>query len=575
MKKAPRDQLVAKYGLLFRLPKIQYAILIFVLILVLLFPLKLLTLKNLLVATAHFVTVAISPFLDLLLIRKTGKDARIFTEKRIIYLASFSLSPFIILGTVSYLFLGASEKAVLVSTLDSFYFSSLRLLIFFPLIGEAHFCIALSLYPLLIIEPSLISLYSVNLIRLIIGGSIYALILALLMVLNLKKITQDITALRLFKAYIASWMLQDPSNLEKYLGELAERKSTTTFFLEFPLENREKALLIFPGAHSGPFRPVGGFNLPFELIKFSGGEYRFTAVFHAPSTHEQDLPSKEALREYLESLKNRRLIARGDTISRCVFLSEGDFSVSCLAIGEIFLLFLSNTVGIEDIPQEIFDELARALPPSLHGKIVVVDSHNTLGPPIGREKLKDLSRLAAKAIEHASREEQYRFKVGFTKKSLEVRDAGPAGLSAVIFRIGSEDYAIAVADSNNAIAGLRDFMRDVAKKLDVKLIDFCTTDTHFNTGFFKSKRGYYSLGEETPIDVIAQKLTEAIEEAKKNLFEGECLFLRSDTEALLLGPLALNKITEFVLESFRTTKLWISAIMPLYIAFPILLFLIL
>ncbi len=140
------------------------------------------------------------------------------------------------------------------------------------------------------------------------------------------------------------------------------------------------ALLIVPGVHPGPFSPVGSSNLPGDIYSKLRTEKTIPVIFHSISDHDLNLPSKEEVRKYAESLEEPRIIDRGRTVSLPVEVSEGKATASGFALGKTLLIALTLAPhGMEDLPEIVRTRIEEESSKSGFGESLVIDSHNSLG----------------------------------------------------------------------------------------------------------------------------------------------------------------------------------------------------
>ena len=109
-----------------------------------------------------------------------------------------------------------------------------------------------------------------------------------------------INSLQTFQSFLKSWVSQKPADLESYF---------TTYSHDEPVITRivlatatERAALVLPGVHPGPFFPVGSYNVS-ELIFHELRKNGITPmVLHGVGGHERNLPTNELAKQYAAAI---------------------------------------------------------------------------------------------------------------------------------------------------------------------------------------------------------------------------------------------------------------------------------
>ncbi len=311
---------------------------------------------------------------------------------------------------------------------------------------------------------------------------------------------------KILSSYLYAWVGSDPTPLENLLEKNSVESKIETYKINL-INYNKKVSLVVPGIHPGPFSPIGSYNLPYEIINFYKLQNISSMVFHSPSSHEVNLPSKIQTERYLNSLNDLYLISQGSLCSKPIKISKNKVTVTGLKFADIILVFITFApYGMEDLPTEICEYVKRL---EVNGikKIILVDAHNALGPIPNKEDIEDLKSCLDELIEKLKKSPLHPFKYNFTQKYLsEFKEVGPGGISCLALLIDKFPYIIYSIDSNNSVPNLRLILEKELQKKGLSLIEMCTTDSHFSSGKMLSEKGYYALGELSDCNYIVSRL---------------------------------------------------------------------
>ena len=160
---------------------------------------------------------------------------------------------------------------------------------------------------------------SILMIVLSAGGYLYlypaltgvlALILMVVFLLRLEslKTKHGVPALQVLQAFLKTWVVQEPDDLERYFSNYARSESVVTDVVL--AESGEKRIVfVLPGVHPGPFFPVGSYNLS-ELIR-RALQVKGVApiVLHGTGGHERNTPTNKLAAAYATEIS----AVRGDS----------------------------------------------------------------------------------------------------------------------------------------------------------------------------------------------------------------------------------------------------------------------
>ncbi len=277
--------------------------------------------------------------------------------------------------------------------------------------------------------------------------------------------------------------------------------------------------MIIPYIHPGPFHPIGSYNLVKELsdfFKLRGYEHCF--ILHGPVDHTFNLCSRQAVNEYLNQLILDKIESKHLTASLPNSKLLDGIRLTMLTLNDKQVAYLSSSEsGLEDYPPDFVYEL------SLRGvldKIIVVDSHNSIGPTPSKEVV---NRIINELVNDRTRrtEEVKDIKVAFTTITKEElgneEDVGYNGIGVLLIQMYNHLYALVSADANNALSSVRKTILKNLQVYNINLIDLTTSDTHFNATKVKNPRGYFLLGEKTPQERLANTITNVCLDLRRSL----------------------------------------------------------
>ena len=558
MENAETTRIADQYKKLFRLPTLKTALFFsFVFSIVISLPFYFVLsdfLQRLTLTTYFFSLIIIIALIDLYFI----KSSPIASFRRFLFAEQFGLFPLIIYSFCSLPFLAFNifPKPYLYTflLLAASYTISTRFFWLYALFyRKLHYAIIMSLLlPITIYCPVLLFKLAES-SKIILS---YVAGLALLFCTALYMIYVDKVGIVLFKipsfkaltAYMYSWVSSEPSMLEEILEEHSILAETKTYRINLS-EKSGKLTLIFPEIHPGPFAPIGSYNLPADIINSFKKNHIDSIVFHTPSSHAVNLPSKHEVQNYLTSLNEARgvQITAGDKCSKPLRLTRNKVTVTGLSIGEVVIIFLSLAPhGGEDIPIGISEYVKQLIDGQIIKNILLVDAHNALGPELTDADLEDLRKCITDFIQALKAEPRYPIYFSFASISdPNFREIGPGGISSVLLRINEVTYALYSIDSNNAISSLKDSLASELDAVGFSLIEICTTDSHFSSGKMETGKGYYALGELSPITDITRVLVNLAKALESHLHKGsvsvECYIARVKT----IGQLQIDLFSKF------------------------------
>jgi len=358
-------------------------------------------------------------------------------------------------------------------------------------------------------------------------------------------------------SYLQSWTSSVPDELEEILEKYSEPSEIRTYQINLNQDNHKLALVI-SGIHPGPFSPIGSYNLPSDIISFFKEQSIPSMVFHGPSSHAINLPSRREVKNYLNSLDTKRKdkVTEGSICSKPLKISKNKATVTGLMFNDIAVVFLSLApYGAEDIPPEIIDYVKRFVDNNIIKDIILIDAHNALGTTISNNDLNDIKNCLSDLIQKLKVEPKSSISFSFVSVDhVEFEEIGPGGIACLHFLIENNHYLLYSIDSNNSIPSLKtDLEKELGRK-GLLLLEICTTDSHFLSGKTKTEKGYYALGELSSEKDIIEKLVNLANSIRENQkgahFEVECHVSNIRT----IGQAQIDLYSKFLHQTLSLSK---------------------
>lgn len=551
----PISTLASRYRYLFVLPSSRRLI---VYVLLATFVFSLLVSRD---VVRTFLVLVFSTFVSVFLLRIVSKltSSNTITYKRtlaivlvdlliIIFCQSFSVSYLFhydlkgISNIVAYsIFASLAFNLVVVSTLTPNNQSGLPISIIFPS----------TLYLALLLDGNVTSpsIFTLTLIL-----PLLALSSIFLINLSRKEPTLGLSPITVLRAYIFAWVNGERLYLEEVFSRNAIKTKTRTTVVE--IHSDKRLFIIVPGIHSGPIDPVGSYDLP-ELFYTIFSDIGLAAVVHGAGSHEMNLVRHSDCESYVEQIKHSiaSLELSAETyIIGPLSVSIDKSKIGIFGINKHILVFLSSApYGSDDIDYEIAQSLSEKC--RTQGlECTLIDAHNSIVEKKVDSRYEDVVNMLK-----SLRGGKERIRVGWANSG-EVnfrhgRDLFEAGITVILLKVHEEVWAIVTADSNNAVPELRNEIELALEKANIKLLEFCTSDTHKLAGRGKSSyRGYFALGEETPKEQVVELVSELATIAKQRLSEARVGVIDIETTELVVGKKNLSMLANMLESEVRFAK---------------------
>ncbi len=290
-------------------------------------------------------------------------------------------------------------------------------------------------------------------------------------------------------AFGTSWM--EPESLEfDNLSEAAGSNSVVSVSaLIFRSDSQRIASLIIPYIHPGPARGMGSGDLPSVLTR-ELNEFG-PVVLHGASNHAHNLASRKSTLAVVAALKAELGRARtGVPVTHVIHrdVSDSKYSVASYSFGSSEIVFASKVGNTEDLPTLVCQlrSSTRDLVDRHNG---LCNEHTALFSELqGHELAGKIQALSAASEEHLVIKS-----VGSSRVTLQARDVGPGGVSAVVLN-GDKSVVFVCVDGNNMVCGLAEQIRSALSRAGFAYVEVLTTDNHWNSGNASRGLGYLPVG---------------------------------------------------------------------------------
>jgi putative membrane protein len=378
------------------------------------------------------------------------------------------------------------------------------------------------------------------------------------------------SAFKILQAFLKAWTENKYEEMERIAEEKANSRVVKTLLIK--LRSQKNVTIVLPELHPGPFNPIGGSNLPFDIFKFYS---KSAMVMHSISDHSLNIPSHKEVKKYLDSLNQSTFLESGDRCTIPITQSINDCNCSGLALGKNVILFLSKSPsGMEDIPQEVKLYLERHSQDLGFEQTLIIDSHNSMGEKIENQDINNFIYLGEKCLEKIKDSEQFPFKIGYSnsfqidqiknemKKS---SDLGNGQFGLLTISINDNEYGLCWCDSNNMKNGIREKIMSTLKQEGHNIIEICTSDTHSTSGK-RNTKGYYTLGDTTNETKIIDIFRQLIKLSQKSINESTYEIYKSESKVMVMGNDQFDDYSNALEKSFKVTKIFLGITFVIYIA---------
>lgn len=357
------------------------------------------------------------------------------------------------------------------------------------------------------------------------------------------------------QAYLAS-QGNDFEDAEELMEQRSNKTKVSTSQIKFSMDNGGKEFrIILPEIHPGPYHPVGGSNIPYLIYKNVSSS---AMVMHSISNHTLNLPSRNEVEKYLQSLDNTKIKDEGVKCTEPVIVQINKSRVTGLLFGNNPLLFLSlSPHGMEDIPDYMKTEIEQYANNQNYSQTMIVDCHNAMGDEISKEDGKDMLKAAKSCLDKLISKDSFPIELGYANTDhmdVWTEDLGMGGLGIICLNINNKKYFLGWADANNMENGIREKIIDIFAKRGYQLLEICTSDTHYAPVKARNRNGYYQLGLITNAEKLARWFFTIAKNAETNITTAKFEILENETNVKVMGQGIYEDYSKALDNSLKITK---------------------
>lgn len=375
------------------------------------------------------------------------------------------------------------------------------------------------------------------------------------------------SAFKILQAFLKAWTENKSDEMERIAEEKANSKSVKTFLVK--LKSKKDVMIVLPELHPGPFNPIGGSNLPYDIFNF----YKNSAmVMHSISDHSLNIPSQNEVKKYLNSLNHLEYLESGDKCTIPVSFSIDDCNCTGFALGKNAIILLSKSPsGMEDIPPDVKLHLEQYSKELGFDQTLIIDSHNSMGEKIEKRDIDNFISIGKKCLENLTQSEQFPFKIGYSN-SFQIEnqmakspDLGDGRFGTLTISIRNKQYVLCWCDSNNMKKGIREKIMANLKAGGYNVMEVCTSDTHSTSGK-RNTKGYYTLGDITNETKIINTFLRLAKLSKESISDSAFEIYKSESKVMVMGNDQFDDYSNALEKSFKVTKIFLSVTFIIYIA---------
>jgi len=368
------------------------------------------------------------------------------------------------------------------------------------------------------------------------------------------------------QAYLAS-QGNDFEDAEILMEERSNETKINTSQIKFSTQNGQKEFrMVLPGIHPGPYHPVGGSNIPYQIYKNLSSS---AMIMHSISDHALNLPSRNEVEKYLKDLESSEVKEEGMQCTEPVTVQINKARVTGLLFGNNPLLFLSlSPQGMEDLPSYMKTEIIQYAKNRNYARTLIVDCHNAMGEEISKEDGEDMLKAAKSCLDTLITKENFPIEFGYAntdEMDVWTEDLGMGGLGIICLKINEKKYFLGWADSNNMENGVREKITDIFAKRDYQLLEICTSDTHYAPVKPRNRNGYYQLGLITSADKLAKWFFEIAKSAENNTASAKFEILENESNVKVMGQGIYEDYSKALDNSLKITKGFVIGCVILFV----------
>ena len=361
---------------------------------------------------------------------------------------------------------------------------------------------------------------------------------------------------KLLQAYLQSVSQNDPSDMESIILETSKSSDISTSQIRFSTkDDKNDFRMILPDLHPGPFHPVGGSNIPYQIYKTMNSS---AMVLHSISDHSLNLPSQQDVQDYLQELSKSQVSTNGLTCTEPVTAQINKARAVGIRLDQTALLFLSlSPHGMEDVPVILKTEIEQMAKNRNFQHALIVDTHNAMGGEISQEDSEDLMTAAKNVLDILITKTNHPLEYGYANSQsmdIQTNDLAGGGIGMLCLAFDQRKYFLCWADANNMENGVREKIVTHLKNNGYELVEMFTSDTHSTTMGVRNRNGYYELGSVTKSERLSNWCLSIAKQAEKNIAPGKFEILENSAKVRIMGSGIFEHLSRALDNSLKVTQ---------------------
>jgi len=361
---------------------------------------------------------------------------------------------------------------------------------------------------------------------------------------------------KLLQAYLRSVSRNDPHDMESIILETSKPSNISTSQIRFSTnDDKNDFRMVLPDLHPGPFHPVGGSNIPYQIYKTMNSS---AMVLHSISDHSLNLPSQQDVQDYLRELSKSHVSTKGMACTEPVTAQINKARVVGIRLDETALLFLSlSPHGMEDVPVILKTEIEQIAKNRNFQRTLIADTHNAMGGELSQEDSQDLITAAKNVLDILITKTNYPLQYGYANSQamdIQTSDLAGGGIGMLCLAVDQKKYFLCWADANNMENGVREKIVTHLKNNGCELVEMFTSDTHSTTMGVRNRNGYYELGSVTKTERLASWCLSIARQAEKNITSGKFEILENSAKVRIMGSGIFEHLSRALDDSLKMTQ---------------------
>jgi putative membrane protein len=344
--------------------------------------------------------------------------------------------------------------------------------------------------------------------------------------------------------------------MESIILETSKPSHISTSQIRFSTkDDKNDFRMILPDLHPGPFHPVGGSNIPYQIYKTMNSS---AMVLHSISDHSLNLPSQQDVQDYLQELSKSQVSTNGLTCTEPVTAQINKARAVGIRLDQTALLFLSlSPHGMEDVPVILKTEIEQMAKNRNFQHALIVDTHNAMGGEISQEDSEDLMTAAKNVLDILITKTNYPLEYGYANSQsmdIQTNDLAGGGIGMLCLAFDQRKYFLCWADANNMENGVREKIVTHLKNNGYELVEMFTSDTHSTTMGVRNRNGYYELGSVTKSERLSNWCLSIAKQAEKNIAPGKFEILENSAKVRIMGSGIFEHLSRALDNSLKVTQ---------------------